>query len=291
MTNMPERISDLCEAGRLGKSDHEMILFTVSTENTSEKVKREVPNWGQANWSNMRQALAATDWSQELHAKSAEEMWTTFRARVGDLVSKNVPVRVMHKRQRPIWMTNEILQAVKKKKRLWKAAKRSASYEQYKEMELKVKKLIRNAKRSFEKRLASGNGNNKRPFFSYVKQKTKSRSTIGPLKNDKKLIISDDLEMAELLNNFFGLVFTREDTTSIPAAEEIETGNMKELKITLEMVKAKIRNLKTASAAGPDSIGPRLLQELENELAPALVIILDSLLSMVKCLKTGKLQM
>jgi len=31
-----------------------------------------------------------------------------------------------------------------------------------------VKKLIRNAKRNYEKRLAEGNGGNKRPFFSYI---------------------------------------------------------------------------------------------------------------------------
>jgi hypothetical protein len=35
----------------------------------------------------------------------------------------------------------------------------------------------------------------------------------------------------------------------------------------------KIRNLKTASAAGPDGIGPRMLQELENEIAPVLLVI------------------
>jgi hypothetical protein len=43
--------------------------------------------------------------------------------------------------------------------------------------------------------------------------------------------------------------------------------------VTLSKVKKKIRDLKTSSAAGPDGIGPRLLQELENEIAPVLVII------------------
>jgi hypothetical protein len=79
--------------------------------------------------------------------------------------------------------------------------------------------------------------------------------------------------MAELLNGFFGSVFTREDTSNIPAAEEMETPDMKEVRITLQMVKAKIRNLKQASAAGPDNIGPRILKELEGELAPALLKI------------------
>jgi hypothetical protein len=90
---------------------------------------------------------------------------------------------------------------------------------------------------------------------------------IGPPKNEKKETV------AELLNTFFGSVFTREDTKNIPTAADMEAGIMANVNITLNKVKKTIRNLKTASAAGPDGIGPRLLQKLKNELAPVLVII------------------
>ena len=43
--------------------------------------------------------------------------------------------------------------------------------------------MIRRAKRNFEKRLANEKGSSNRPFYAYVKKKTKSRSTIGPLKD------------------------------------------------------------------------------------------------------------
>ncbi len=71
--------------------------------------------------------------------------------------------------------------------------------------------MIRNAKRNFEKRLAGENGNISCPFYAYIERKTKSRPGIGPLKNEKKEAITDDQGMAELLNNFFGSVFTREE--------------------------------------------------------------------------------
>ncbi len=51
--------------------------------------------------------------------------------------------------------------------------------------------------------------------------------------------------MAELLNNFFSSVFTREDTGNIPLAAEMETSIMKEVIVTEKMVRDKIRNLKT----------------------------------------------
>jgi hypothetical protein len=161
-------------------------MLSVSMDSIGERANKEVPNWGRANWSSMRQDLADTNWQQALHGKTAEEMWTTFRTRVTEVVSKNVPLRVAHNRQRPVWMTSEILRAIKQKWRLWKAAKRGRGREQYEECEHRVKKLIRNAKRNCEKRLAKGNGGNKHPFFSYIKQKTKSRPSIGPLKNEKK---------------------------------------------------------------------------------------------------------
>jgi hypothetical protein len=174
---------------------------------------------------------------------------------------------------RPYWMTREILAEIGKKKRLWKKAKEGGDRDPYKQAEKKVKNMIRNTKRNFEKKLARENGGNSKPFYAYVKNKTKSRPAIGPLKNEKKETVADDLGMAELLNSFFSSVFTNENTTNIPAAEEMDTELLQDVKITERMVREKIRQLKPASAAGPDGLGPRMLQELEGEIAPALTLI------------------
>ncbi len=42
---------------------------------------------------------------------------------------------------------------------------------------------------------------------------------------------------------------------------------------TEEKIRRKIRKLRAASAAGPDKIGPNLLQELEKELSRGLMLI------------------
>jgi len=57
---------------------------------------------------------------------------------------------------------------------------------EYKEVERKVKNLIRNAKRSYEKRLARESQGNSRPFYAYLKRKTKLRTSIGPIKDSKQ---------------------------------------------------------------------------------------------------------
>ncbi len=85
--------------------------------------------------------------------------------------------------------------------------------------------------------------------------------------------MTEDQGMAELLNNFFGSVFTREDTENIPVAEEMEGGILDSITITEKAVREQIQNLKTDSAAGPDEIGPKLLQELESVLTRPLTWI------------------
>jgi hypothetical protein len=52
--------------------------------------------------------------------------------------------------------------------------------EEYREVDRRVKKMIRNAKRRMEKQLADGDGS-KKSFYAYIKRKTKSRNSVGPL--------------------------------------------------------------------------------------------------------------
>jgi hypothetical protein len=156
---------------------------------------------------------------------------------------------------------------------LWKKTKGKTVTPEYREADKRAKNLIRKAKRRFEKRLADGKGGNSRPFFSYIKRKTKSRVTVGPLKNKQKETVTDDEGMAEVLNEFFSSVFTREDRANLPRAKEMDTEEMRGVRFTQAKVRKKIQKLRTAAAAGPDGIGPRILQELENELVDGLTIV------------------
>ncbi len=107
-----------------------------------------------------------------------------------------------------------------------------------------------------------------------MKLKTQSRPSIGPLKNEDGQTVTSDEGMAEILNKAFQEVFTRESTTNIPVPETKCEGNFLEnVKFRTAEVKKKIRALRTDGASGPDGIGPRVLQELQDELAPALAVV------------------
>ena len=101
--------------------------------------------------------------------------------------------------------------------------------EEYKRAEKEVRNKIRTAKWNFEKRLASGGEKNrvtKRQFYAYVKQRTKYRPSIGPLKDRSGRVVQEERAMVDLFNEFFSSVFTREDVSIIPEPQLQNQGDM-----------------------------------------------------------------
>ncbi len=154
---------------------------------------------------------------------------------------------------------------------------------QYKKLEKETAKKIRNAKRRMEKNLAYGDDKNNQKFAKYIKSKTKSRTTIGPLLTKEKKMLTEDKEMTEELNKFFSTVFTKEDLQNIPEAErENITKKMNQVTVSQQMIRTKIRKLRKDAAPGPDGISPGLLKMLEEEVLLPLEIIFN------KSLRTGE---
>jgi len=280
ITNAPERITEVSEEGRLGSSDHTMIKVKINQAWQQETVK-EIRNWRRADWKAMRTDMAKIRWKTELQG-STEDMWRLFKGKVKAAIEKHVPTRKIKKGGKAPWISREILAEIKKKKRMWKQRKKGEISEEYRQQENKVKKMIRKAKRKHEKELATDGDRNKRKFFAYVKRKTQSRQSVGPLKNKAGATLTSNKEMADELNKFFSSVFSEETLENIPVAETMEGEPMMDVRFTEWKIRRKIRKLKKESAAGPDEIGPRILQELEEAAAAALNIIFR------KSLRTGE---
>jgi len=230
-------------------------------------------NWRRADWAGRGRGVGRVNWRREFTGKNTEQMWTSLKGKLHHAVKKYVPTRRIRPNGRAVWMTKEVMSALERKKRLWKSAKAGGSMEEYKEAEKKARNMVRNAKRRMEKKLAEGQEGNKRPFYAYIKKKTKSRVTVGPLKNGEGRTVAEDSEMAEVLNEFFSSVFTRETGDTPPVTEPKEAPEMPGIRITEWEVKKIIRKLRKEAAAGPDEVGPRLLQELVEEVAAPLTTI------------------
>ena len=156
----------------------------------------------------------------------------------------------------------------------------------YKKVQDEVRKAVKNAKRNFERKLAQdARKNNTKPFYSYMKKKTCNRTTVGPLKDSTGKLVNDDEKMADLLNEFFCSVFTKEDCTYLPCAEQLfDPGAgipLDSIQFSEAKVQKKLEQLKPNSAPGPDMLWPRVLQSLSS------VIFLPLAIIFTKCLEEG----
>ncbi len=143
--------------------------------------------------------------------------------------------------------------------------------DRFKQTQTQCKGAVRNYKRKFEQKIAL-NGN-KRPFNSYLK--TKVRASVGPLKVGSE-VISDNKGIANVLNESFCKVFSRENVNIIPECQNLPfMSTINDVYFSENDVKQKISKLKTSSSKGPDNISTRFLKDFGDILSKPLANIFN----------------
>ena len=98
---------------------------------------------------------------------------------------------------------------LKKKQRLYKQARKSNKWTNYRTFQKECKRHLRKAEWDYvSTNIIDGLNNNTKPFWKYVKSKRQESRGIAPLKKGTNLI-SDSKGKAELLLNQFKSVFTK----------------------------------------------------------------------------------
>ena len=102
---------------------------------------------------------------------------------------------------------------------LWKKYSDSGDgldYLRYTQKRNAIRNLTRSLRLNYENSIAQNLRNNPKRFWSYVKSKTKVKSSIPTLISPDQNEAATDKEKATLLNSFFCSVFTREDLKNLP---------------------------------------------------------------------------
>ena len=282
ITNMANDIISVYDDGKLGKSDHCIVMTEIVTQKVKNKGPKKAPNWTKADFLGIRSYLANIDWDTLMENRSAEEAWTILREKINTATEKYVPKSTVKKDTEPRWINREIIKLIRQKKRAWKIFKlfnTAESRDKYKYLENEVKKKIKTSKKGMEKKLANSKDGNSRKFANYIKSKTKTKISIGPLKSKDGKVIADKREMADELNTFFAAVFTEENLNNIPVKAPETDKSFCDSKITEAKIIEKIKNLKENSAAGPDGVGPKFLKTTMREIAKPLCIVFKLSLS------------
>jgi hypothetical protein len=91
ITNNPERVLDITDVGRLGRSDHCMLEIMVES-NVSNSAEQD---WNRADMKKMREELDTLNWRSELNSERVNEAWEKFREILTGPVERNVPEKNM----------------------------------------------------------------------------------------------------------------------------------------------------------------------------------------------------
>ena len=171
-----------------------------------------------------------------------------------------------------------LLDKIHLKRTAWKRYKQHPTFvnkKVYLKYNNQVRWLSRAAKCTIEKLIAKEAKTNPKLFFQYVNSKLKPREKVSSLLKEDGSLTENDLEKAELLNSFFGSVFTKEDVNNVPVFNIDNDVCIDNIVLTISDMEKALSSLKICKSPGPDGIHPWLLKELSKELSLPLKLLFD----------------
>ena len=90
---------------------------------------------------------------------------------------------------------------------------------------------------------------------------------VSSLADSQGELTSDSKAKAEMLNDFFSSVFTKELETDMPVLDILCDAKLVDISVTVDSIKCKLQKLKADKAAGADNMSPRILKALCEEIA------------------------
>jgi hypothetical protein len=241
ITNEEGMVDDIQYEAPLGKSDHLVLKFNFLCNKEIQSSKSSKFSFHKGNYTALSEEMSKYEWKEDLTSLTVEESWNLFEKRLMEAMERNIPKRKQKVREKlkPLWMNEKVLIKLKKKHaayRRYLETREGEEYQQYARTRNQAKWACRAAVRDFEKDIAREAKTNPKAFFNYTNSKLKTTSSVPDLDVRKGVKTKGEKQKANLLNDFFSSVFTREDLENIPDFDVRElTEDMEILDVTEEI--------------------------------------------------------
>ena len=294
-TNEDSQVHQLDHCSPLGKSDHCVLSFSFQCY-----IDFVVPTtrfrYESGDFNAMRHYVMRHNCFKDIsntplgNQNDVNLLWNKFKDVLLSLRNSFIPNRNSNKH---LWkdkgrtpLSKDLRNKIKEKKRLqrkWFNASdqiiRSNFRIQYTIVRNDVKRMLRQEKKDFERKICNQSNENPKAFWSYIRSNLKTRTGVYPLlqiKDDPTSLKVDDREKADILQKQFCSVFTQEPDGEVPFFAERTNAKIEELNITGEMIRAEISKLNQNKSCGPDEIHPIILKKLSDFIIEPLMTIMNS---------------
>ena len=257
LSSQKEFVDNVVIQEPLGCSDHKQLHFNINIKSDKTKVKQHMRDFRKGNYKEIRKSLAIIDGNDKMKNKTATECWNILRGELDSAIDSYVPMKKQRKRSKKKHLSKEAFRKIRYKQNMWQVYKHTGKgkyYDAYKEAINAATNEVRKSKRNFEHKLTQHIKLDSKSFYAYVRIKQNVRDRVGPLEDTVGNITTQGVLMAEELNMHSSSVFTREDTSSLPATEIKFEGSegerLGQLVLTPEVVANKINNMKENKSPG-----------------------------------------
>ncbi|KFP35230.1 hypothetical protein N324_05800, partial [Chlamydotis macqueenii] len=158
-----------------------------------------------------------------LEGRGAQESWLISKDHLLQAQEQCIPVKRKSgkKARRPAWMNKELLDQLKTKKKGYNEGKQGhGAWEDYREIDQTARDQVRQAKALTKLHLAGDVKGHKKTFYRYIEDKRKTKENVSPLWKEMGDLITQDMEKAEVLNDFFASVFTSDSPSHVAKVTE-----------------------------------------------------------------------
>ena len=115
-------------------------------------------------------------------------------------------------------------------------------------------------------------------FWSYVRSKLKTKTSLSQLKLPCGTLTNDNTQNAELLNKLFASVFESAGSGTLPEFHDRDFNEVvTTINITDNTITKAISKLKPSKSQGPDNLHPKLIKECSHPLLEPLKEIFTKL--------------
>ena len=262
---------DSCQVKEpFSRSDHNTVWLTMRYP--VPKINAAPYNvylYSKGNYNGFSENIEQNDWSKTFKDKSVSECWDILLNTYHKLLDKHVPFKMVKPGRphgHPWTRYKSVARAKKKKRKKWIECQKSGLFSDkvlYDESMNEFERTVTAAKIHYENKLVENLHDNPKRFWNYTRHFTRSSSTVNVIEKDN-VKYTDDASKAELLNDYFVSVLTRE-SDELHHSNQDATENrscLLDIEISAVDVRKKLRNLKMNKASGPDLLHVNVLKNV-----------------------------